>query len=368
MIESSRFDEILRRRAVAISLLLLLGASAGDYVTGVDVTFTLLYLVPIALGTWYESRCFGLVLAALATMAGTAALIVAHAGALSTAWNQGGAFGIFYVMIELLHRLRGMLEEERRKRGVAVAQLRHAERLNVIGTLAAGVAHELGTPLNVIAGNAELIDTRAMNHERIHRAAETILQQTQRMTTIISHLLDFGRRGGNNREFTDLRALLARAAILLETFASRSACVIERPAPGDAIMVWANKSELEQVIANLVVNALQASPRGGTVRLDCEETVKDGERIAAVTVEDHGAGIAAEDLPRIFDPFFTTKDVGEGTGLGLSVTYGIVEDHGGAIHVRSERGRGSRFVVELPLSGPPSPAPLRAALRAEKAS
>lgn len=351
---------------MVLSLVLLAGASFGDYITGADVTFTLLYLVPIALGTWYRTRRAGLILAVGSTIAGTVALLVANAGPLSTAWNQAGAFGIYYLTIELLNRLRGMLEEERRKRSVAVAQLRHAERLNVIGTLAAGVAHELGTPLNVIAGNAELIDSRAISYERAHRASETILQQTQRMTTIISHLLDFGRRGGANRELTDLRALLDRAATLLDTFAGRTGCTILRPPAGERVMVWANKSELEQVIANLVVNALQASPRGGAVRLDCEEIVKDGRQVAALTVEDHGAGIAPEDLPRIFDPFFTTKDVGEGTGLGLSVTYGIVEDHGGAIHVRSERGHGSRFVVELPVNVPTG-APLREALRAEKA-
>jgi signal transduction histidine kinase len=238
----------------------------------------------------------------------------------------------------------------------------------VIGTLAAGVAHELGTPLNVIAGNAQMIDRPAVTYERVHRASETILRQTRRMSTIISHLLELGRRGGANRELTDLGALLERAATLLEPLALRRSCSIVRPkAPEKKIMVWANESELEQVIANLAMNALQASANGSSVNLDCEQIVKDGHPVAVLSVEDHGTGIAPEDLPRIFDPFFTTKKVGEGTGLGLSVTYGIVEDHGGAIHVRSERDHGTRFVVELPITKPAA-APLLAAPQPEATS
>jgi signal transduction histidine kinase len=367
MIENPRFDDLVRRHAVAIALLLLIGAAVGDLVTGADITFTLFYLVPIAIGTWYRSRRVGLAVAVGAIIAGTAALVAGKAGVLSMVWNELGASGIFYVMIQLLNRLHGRLDDERQKRSVAVAQLRHAERLNVIGTLAAGVAHELGTPLNVIAGNAQLIDRPAVNYERVHRASETILRQTRRMSTIISHLLEFGRRGGANRDLIDLRALLERAATLLEPLALRRGCAIVRPTATDKIMVWANESELEQVIANLVMNALQASSSGGSVSLDCEQIVKNGQPVAVLSVEDHGSGIAPEDLPRIFDPFFTTKQVGEGTGLGLSVTYGIVEDHGGAIHVRSERGHGTRFVVELPVT-PPVTAPLRAALQPEATS
>lgn len=356
MLGNQALADFVRRRAFAVTFVLFAGAVAGDYVTNTDIVFTLLYLLPISIATWFRGRRFGLMFAVAAAAVGAWSAISGGARPLSVAWNQLGAFGIFLVTIQLLGRLRAMLEDERAKRGAAMAQLRHAERLNVIGTLAAGVAHELGTPLNVIAGNAELIDARNITYERVHRASEAILQQTRRMSTIISHLLDFGRRGGANRELTDVGALVTRSAALLDTYAARTACVILRPESPPKIEARVNRSEIEQVLANLVVNAIQASPQGGSVRLGCERHTQNGRPFVAITVEDEGSGIAPENLPRIFDPFFTTKDVGQGTGLGLSVSFGIVEDHGGSIHVKSERGRGSRFVVELPLDVEPSEA------------
>ena len=374
MLGNHSLNELTRRYHVEVALVLLVLATAGDYATGADIGFTLLYLVPIAVATWFRNRRFGLGIALFATAGGTWSAAAAGTGWFSVAWNQASALGIFVAGIFLLARLRATLDEERRKRTAAIAQLRHAERLNVIGTLAAGVAHELGTPLSVISGNAELIDTRHVTYERVHRSAQTILQQTQRMTAIISHLLEFGRRGGANREWADVRALITRTAALLETLATKAGCEIRPPASTDELWIWVNRGEVEQVLANLVVNAVQASPAGGRVRIDCERAVSHGRPIVALSVEDDGCGIAPEDLPHIFDPFFTTKGVGQGTGLGLSVSYGIVEDHGGVIHVKSERGHGSRFVVELPigaaaseLSEAPTPPPV-ASSRAETVS
>src|SRR6185295_284062 len=147
---------------------LALGASllivAGDFITGVEVAFTLLYVFPIALGTWVRDRRFGLLLAVLsAALAATSEIgwrlaHGSHVQPFSILWNHGGSLGIFVLCVEVLHRLRAYVESERLERESAIEQLRHAERLNVVGKLAAGVAHELGTPINVIATTAELVD------------------------------------------------------------------------------------------------------------------------------------------------------------------------------------------------------------------
>jgi signal transduction histidine kinase len=176
------------------------------------------------------------------------------------------------------------------------------------------------------------------------------------MTETIRSLLDFSRRGGSGREVTDLGAIVDEVSLLLRATATRAGCLIERTGPRDTVMVSVNAREIEQVVTNLIVNATQAMPRGGVVRVGCERKAGGGRagEVACIRVEDEGGGIAPADLPRIFDPFFTTKDVGEGTGLGLSVSYGIVHDHGGSIRVESELGRGSRFVVWLPVAAAPS--------------
>jgi signal transduction histidine kinase len=232
-------------------------------------------------------------------------------------------------------------------------QLRHAERLGVIGTMAAGVAHELGTPLAVISGSAEFLEDAELSSDRLREIGVKIRSQTERMSAIIQHLLEFGRRGGGNREPADLNAVARAAVELMAATARKQQVVIRTELTGATLGARVNVSEIEQVLSNLLLNAVQASRAGEIVVTTRREERDDAggrpHALGVITVEDHGRGIMAADLPRIFDPFFTTKGVGEGTGLGLSVSYGIVRDHGGAIEVDSAVGRGTRFAVLLPL-------------------
>ena len=341
---------INRANVVPIALGLVMAAGLGDAITGIDVTFTLAYVIPLSLATWFHGRRFGWFIAVVASALSLATSITgwsnAHTSIAAIAWNNAGAFGLFAIMVEALDRLRRYVEMERRERRIAVEQLRHGERLQVIGKLAAGIAHELGTPLNVIAGHAEMLADSRRTPQGIDTSAEAILSYTRRMTTLIRQLLDFGRRGGAMKASINLAEVAAVATKMLEHSAAKAGCRIVLENSAEPVTALANATEIEQVVTNLVMNAVHAMPKGGTIRV-CT-SVEEHDSIAQIAVEDEGVGISKEDLSRVFDPFFTTKGVGEGTGLGLAVSYGIVHDHGGRMDVRSDVGHGARFIIQLP--------------------
>ncbi len=337
---------------IALGAALLIGF--GDFYTGVDVAFTLLYVFPIAIASWYRDRRFGLTMAVLCALIAAASEVgwrLEHRGSVRAfwlLWNHGGSLGIFALCAEVLCRLRAYVERERFERQSAIEQLRHAERLNVVGKLAAGVAHELGTPLNVITTTAELVDAECGSSEMVHTSCRVIIDQSQRMATIIRQLLDFGRRGGADRSATDLGALVQSTVLLLRPLARKRRVELSLALPKTPVRAWVNELEIGQVLSNLVLNAVQAMPNGGRSVIELRRERERGVEVAVLSVSDEGTGIRPEDVPKVFDPFFTTKDVGEGTGLGLAVTYGIVADHGGRVNVETDWGHGSVFTVVLP--------------------
>jgi len=259
------------------------------------------------------------------------------------------------------------LEDQRRRalselevRLETAEQLRHAERLTTVGKLASALAHELGTPLNVISGHAQLIARGRVDNEEARLGAAAIVEQCSRMTALVRNLLDYARRKSSHRTLTDLAMVVRETGELLTPLARGRGVELKVETPASAALQVA-PDQLRQALTNLVVNGIQASEPGGEVTLSlAEETVaRDAgprrgsrDRCYVVTVEDRGAGIAAQDLARVFEPFFTTKPSGEGTGLGLSITQDIVAEHGGWLAVDSEVGRGSRFRVFLPANQP----------------
>lgn len=336
---------LTRRSIIPVAALLTFLIGAGDLVTGIELPFTILYMLPIGLATWFHGRRLGVVASVLATGFIALSLVYERMSPLSIIWNVAGAAVLFLAASWGIEQVRSHMEHERALRRMAVDELRHAERLRVIGTLAAGVAHELGTPLNVIAGCAEFLAEDA-GDERVRRRTSMILEQVTKISTIIRHLLDFGRRSDVARTRVDLRALATTTTEMLRPAARKRGITIECHM-GEPVWVTGNPAELEQVLSNLILNGVQAMNRG-TIHVRAAMQVRALQQVASFEVEDEGCGIPLDDLPRIFDPFFTTKGVGEGTGLGLSVSYGIICDHHGSIEVTSEPGRGSRFTVLMP--------------------
>jgi len=263
-----------------------------------------------------------------------------------------------------IERMRGQLAEARQAEEAATQEkidtlekLRHTERLATLGRLSAGMAHELGTPLNVIAGRAKLIGNADLNAADISRSARIIGEQAERMTGIMQQLLSFARRGKTRKQPVELNAVLRAVAPLLDPALHAQKVTLNLQESAIPLQVNADPGQLQQVLLNLSLNGIQAMPDGGELQLSCsvaaavqppEAIEPNAGRWLQLQVRDQGQGIAAEDLQHIFDPFFTTKDVGQGTGLGLSITYGIIEEHGGWIEVDSQPAIGSCFSVYLP--------------------
>jgi signal transduction histidine kinase len=229
-----------------------------------------------------------------------------------------------------------------------LAQLRHADRLATVGKLASGIAHELGTPLNVVSARAGMIagDT-TLDESREY--ARVIGTAAERMTRIIQQLLQFARRKDVQKTTRDVQALARDTLELLRPLAAKQAVELRIVPPSADTSLAVDAGQLQQVVTNLVMNAIQATGKGGRVELEWYDARERGEaEFLCLDVRDDGEGIKSEHVARIFEPFFTTKDVGEGTGLGLAVSYGIVRDHGGRIAVATELDKGTTFTVFLP--------------------
>jgi len=248
------------------------------------------------------------------------------------------------------------LQEQSTARIAALDQLRHADRLRTVGRLASGIAHELGTPLNVVSGRAGLIASGKLPDEEIIQSALTIKTQTDQMASIIRQLLDFSRHRTPQRAAVNLRQVADQTVELLTTISQKRGTTITVDGPDKPQTALVDLGRIQQVLSNIIVNAIQSMSDGGPIRIGlrqarvCAPEAIDGKttEFIAIDIRDQGHGIRGEDLEHVFEPFFTTKEVGEGTGLGLSIAYGIVQEHGGWIEVKSELGQGSCFSVYLP--------------------
>lgn len=232
-------------------------------------------------------------------------------------------------------------------RGRLQDQLRHADRLATIGQLSAGVAHELNEPLGNILAFAQLAKKECGVPEQVGQDLDKIVTTSLHAREIIKKLMLFARQMPPRKIPVDLNTVIEEGLYLLASRCSKEGVVIERDLGDGLPEIVADPSQLNQVLVNLVVNAIQAVPNGGVVKI----TTRADARGVVLGVEDTGAGMDREVLEKIFLPFFTTKDVNEGTGLGLPVVLGIVTSHGGTIRVESKPGQGSRFEVCLPATG-----------------
>jgi signal transduction histidine kinase len=228
-------------------------------------------------------------------------------------------------------------------------QLAQSEKLSSIGLLAAGVAHEVNTPLAVISSYTQMLAKQLRGDERLTNLLDKITQQTFRASEITNGLLNFSRTSVTEFRELDVNQLLRETLVLLDHQFKKARIEVALKLQPEPPLMRGNQGKLQQVFLNLFLNAKDAMHDGGSLRV---ETLSNGS--VTVRITDTGSGITRENLQRIYDPFFTTKTSpreGErrGTGLGLSVSYGIIQEHSGKIQAWSEPGRGTTFQLEFPL-------------------
>ncbi len=222
-------------------------------------------------------------------------------------------------------------------------QLRKTERIAELGTVASGMAHEIGTPMNVILGRAEYLMER-VKEEPIKKGLQTIVAQVERITKVMNQLLSFARRRTPERRALDLKEVVEASVEIFQERLARNRIRVELALDAACPPAHADADQMNQVLINLIMNAVHAMPDGGVLRFGL---LPAGDMVK-LTVADTGHGIPPEVAAHIFNPFFTTKEFGKGTGLGLTVVKGILEEHGGSVSVESEPGTGTTFTILLP--------------------
>jgi two-component system, NtrC family, sensor kinase len=256
-------------------------------------------------------------------------------------------------MCEQLQEARQQLLAESDEKVRLARELRHSEKLATVGQLASRLAHEMGTPLNIIRGRAQQLLQRESLEEQQRVFLSTIVSQIERISRFIRQLLTLARRPELRLRPVQLNDIVQRT---WETIGERSAplgVVVNFNLASGLPSIWADPDQLQQVFLNLYVNAIQAIGNNGTVTVSTRIAPPNSSwSDASVEVEfaDTGPGIAPQDMQRIFEPFFTTKNLAEGSGLGLAISQDIIQSHHGRIHVESTPGQGSRFMVVLPVA------------------
>jgi two-component system NtrC family sensor kinase len=256
-----------------------------------------------------------------------------------------------YVNAELM-RVNRHLEKANRELKKSQAQIVQSEKMAAVGQLAAGVAHEINNPLGSILTYVRLLlkkidgtASKGLDMPQLREYITTIDGEVNRCKTITRDLLDFSRMKEPEKILTDIRELLEGVLKLTEHQLSEQKIVLHKHFDASIPKIMADPQQLQQVAINVILNATQSMSGGGALEI----TIQKKSKFIELLFGDSGSGIPEQDLPRIFAPFFTTKKAGEGTGLGLSVAYGIIENHGGTIKAHSKAGEGTTVVIALPV-------------------
>lgn len=230
-------------------------------------------------------------------------------------------------------------------------QVFHAQKMELIGGLAAGVAHQLNTPLAVIMMRLQMMkdDLQAVSDGAILSQLDVTMNSAKKMSVIIQDLLNFSRVPKLQKETVQVESVLRQILKFVDVRARKQHVELRQEFQDDLPPIEADRNRLEQAFLNIIVNALDEMPGGGLLMMQSERIKRDGANFVRIEFRDNGPGMTPETAARIFDPFFTTKPPGQGTGLGLAVTREIVKGHGGEIRVRSKKGEGSTFEIFLPL-------------------
>lgn len=270
--------------------------------------------------------------------------------------------GLARIMNDMCTRLliaKEKIHFEHLARLKTLEQLRHTEKLSTVGQIAAGIAHEVGTPLNVVDGRAKMIISEQLEHDEIVNCARIIKNQAERITLIIRQLLDYSRKKKSHPQTLEsVETIINQVFHLLSPIAAKQGISLVLNIASEAKMLCRmDAQQIQQVFMNVIMNSIQATPKGKNVQVEISNsklksmihTDDQMGKFIRIDVIDEGAGIPEDKLQEIFTPFFTTKQIGLGTGLGLSIARELLEEHGGWIEVENRRAKGAQFSIFLGL-------------------
>lgn len=251
-------------------------------------------------------------------------------------------------LVEWGNTLEKKVQEKTEAIHRAQAQLIHSEKLASLGRMAAGVAHEINSPLTGIVTFGHLLQKQFAPGSQEREDIEVIIDQANRCSTIIKGLLGFARASAADKAATNINDVLNSSLNIVRNKADFFNIKLVTDFEQRLDRVKADSSQLQQVFLNMIMNAADAIEDKGTITISTRNVSENGQGFVEVEFRDTGQGISEENIAKLFEPFFTTKPVGKGTGLGLAVSHGIIQDHGGKITVKSTPGEGSRFFIRLP--------------------
>ncbi len=339
-LDELRRDLIDTRRGIVLSVILLVLATTA---------------LQFFLGTVYVTRPLTVMAKAMRKLRSGDLT----AGLASSRHDEVGALaGEFDSLVADLRSARERIAREVESRNSLERGLQQVDKLVTIGQLSAGLAHEIGSPLQIMNGRARALLTRPHSPEDVRKNAEILADQTDRIARIVEQLMRFSRRRAVNLSETDLRRPVEAVLDLVDFSARRLGVSLELHCEERMPPAVLDVDQIQQVILNLLKNALEATPAGGKITISIQQSVLEprerGTRVPAarLVVEDSGCGMSPDVLDKLFEPFFTTRAAQGGTGLGLAVVKAIVLQHGGSVSAASTPGRGSRFTVDLPLRRP----------------
>jgi signal transduction histidine kinase len=255
----------------------------------------------------------------------------------------------------IVHYIKDVTDRKRLEQ-----QLIRADRLASLGTLAAGIAHEINNPLGIIAGYSEALIDRAKNgallgigeFEDFPEYLETIHKEIFRCKEILASLLEFARPHKTKTRELDINELIKEVILLVNHKAKVQHHDIELKLNRDLPRVCADPGSLRQLFMNIIINSMYFTPEGGSIEIRTGLNKSEKRRgMIKITIRDTGSGIPRDVMDKIFDPFFTTKPIGEGSGLGLAISHKIAQEHGGFIDLKSDKGKGTNFIINLPAIG-----------------
>ena len=273
------------------------------------------------------------------------------AGILSSAIYSAGQYEKAQATVDQLRAAREELQERIAAQRMTESRLVQAAKLAAVGEMAAGIAHELNNPLTTVTGFTELVLDELPKDSESHDDLEMVLREAQRARGVVRRLLDFARQSESLRVRSDLNEIVDDVLALVNHLLATTGVQLFTDLPEGLPWISVDRNQIKQVVLNLIHNALHAMPTGGELHISTAQCRREQVNWLTISLTDTGIGIPPENIDRVFEPFFTTRSKDGGTGLGLSVSYGIIADHGGFIDVESEVGTGSTFTIWLPVEG-----------------